>query len=333
MKLQTLIFILIFSTFVFGQKTEVKRPPIIDMHLHAYPADFDLSKSPHPFTGKPPVYKDGTGHIQAVIAEMKRLNIVKGVVSIGNGSPEAVLELTKYAPDMIVPSYGMFLGTNDLPDLKEFEKAFAEKRFPVLGEIGAQYAGLSLSDPKLEPYLAIAEKYDIPVAVHTGTSFPGTPYDPCCPNFRTHFGNPQTIEDALVKHPKLRLYLMHGGAPFMQETIVIMNMYPQVYADVAVIDWIAPRKLFHEYLQMMIKHGFGKRLMFGSDEMRWADTIAMAIDGIESAEFLNEEQKRDIFCNNAARFMKWEGKENPCSDFNRSADTLVRVSAKRENGV
>ena len=62
----------------------------------------------------------------------------------------------------------------------------------------------------------------------------------------------------------------------------------------------------------MIKHGFGKRLMFGSDQMRWAEAIEMAIEGVESADFLSQEQKRDIFCNNAARFMKWEGKDDPC---------------------
>lgn len=251
--------------------------------------------------------------MQAVISEMKRLNVVKGVVD-GTNTEEDVFAWQKYAPDMIVPAFGMFTGgdASVFPDLEKFEKGIAEKRYMVLGEVGAQYAGLSLSDPKLEPYLAIAEKYDIPVGVHTGLSFPGTPYDPCCRNFRTHLGNPQTIEEALVKHPKLRVYLIHGGTPFMQETIAIMNMYPQVYADVAVINWIAPRELFHEYLQTMIKNGFGKRLMFGSDEMRWADSIEMAIDGIESAKFLTEEQKRDIFCNNAARFMRWEGEKNPC---------------------
>lgn len=61
MKLQIFIYILLFSTFVFGQKTDVRRKPIIDMHLHSYSADFDFSKSRHPLTGKLPAYKNGTG--------------------------------------------------------------------------------------------------------------------------------------------------------------------------------------------------------------------------------------------------------------------------------
>jgi predicted TIM-barrel fold metal-dependent hydrolase len=35
----------------------------------------------------------------------------------------------------------------------------------------------------------------------------------------------------------------------------------------------------------------------------------MAIEGIESAKFLTEEQKRDIFYNNAARFLQLEEKK------------------------
>jgi len=45
-------------------------------------------------------------------------------------------------------------------------------------------------------------------------------------------------------------------------------------------------------------------LMFGSDQMVWPETIGMAIEAIESAEFLTAEQKRDVFYNNAVRFLK-----------------------------
>ena len=50
--------------------------------------------------------------------------------------------------------------------------------------------------------------------------------------------------------------------------------------------------------------GLGQRLMFGSDQMLWPEAIGMAVEGIESASFLTPEQKRDIFYNNAARFLR-----------------------------
>jgi predicted TIM-barrel fold metal-dependent hydrolase len=44
--------------------------------------------------------------------------------------------------------------------------------------------------------------------------------------------------------------------------------------------------------------------MFGSDQMFWPNAIGLAIHGIETAAFLTEAQKQDIFYNNAARFYR-----------------------------
>ena len=44
--------------------------------------------------------------------------------------------------------------------------------------------------------------------------------------------------------------------------------------------------------------------MFGSDQMVWPEVIGENIEMIEAAEFLSEEQKRDILYNNAARFLR-----------------------------
>jgi predicted TIM-barrel fold metal-dependent hydrolase len=52
--------------------------------------------------------------------------------------------------------------------------------------------------------------------------------------------------------------------------------------------------------------GFGDRLMFGSDQMIWPESITLAVEGVDSATFLSPEQKRAIFHDNAARFLKLE---------------------------
>lgn len=50
--------------------------------------------------------------------------------------------------------------------------------------------------------------------------------------------------------------------------------------------------------------GYGDRIMFGSDQMIWPGVIEPAIRTIEQAPFLTDAQKRDIFYNNAARFLR-----------------------------
>jgi len=177
-----------------------------------------------------------------------------------------------------------------------------------MAELALPYWGVAPDDPQMEPYWALAEGLDMPVGVHTGLAPPNTPHQ-CCPKFRNSLGNPALLEEVLIRHPKLRVYLMHAGYPYLQETKAIMHMYPQVYADLGAIDWLRPREEFHEYLRALERDGFGKRLMFGSDQMVWPEGIGMAIEGIESASFLTEEQKRDIFYNNAVRFLRLDEKK------------------------
>jgi uncharacterized protein len=49
--------------------------------------------------------------------------------------------------------------------------------------------------------------------------------------------------------------------------------------------------------------------MWGSDQMVWPRTIEVALETIEKAPFLSGEQKRDIFYNNAARFLRLSQEE------------------------
>jgi predicted TIM-barrel fold metal-dependent hydrolase len=64
---------------------------------------------------------------------------------------------------------------------------------------------------------------------------------------------------------------MHGGWPYLQDTIALMSVYPEVYVDVSVINWVIPRAEFHAYLKALVRAGFGKRIMFGSDQMIWPE--------------------------------------------------------------
>ena len=84
----------------------------------------------------------------------------------------------------------------------------------------------------------------------------------------------------------------------------MMYQYPQLYADLSTITWVIPRSAFYDYLKALVRAGLGKRLMFGSDQMRWPEVIGKGIEAIEEAEFLSKEQKRDILYNNAARFLR-----------------------------
>lgn len=283
------------------------REPIIDVHLHAYPPDGAIDGSlANPATGRPAGVANGTAHREACLAEMKRLNVVKGVVSGGDGDRlAAAVRWHEAAPDRFIAAAGV-RGSEDtpLPPLDVLRDAFTKGPLRVLGEVTAQYAGLTLSDPKYTPYLALAEELDVPVAVHMGIGPPRMSQDPCCRGLRAGLGKPLELEDALNRHPKLRLNVMHGGWPYLADTVALMTMYPQVVTDLGAIDWILPRAEFHAYLQGLMRAGLGQRVLFGSDQMYWPEAIGLAVEAVESAPFLSRAQKRDVFHDNAVRFLR-----------------------------
>lgn len=300
---------------VYAWAASPYRGPIIDVHLHSYGAATDTTHPPNPVTGESPAIPAGSNHMAATLAAMRAHHVVLGVVNAGDDDVGSALAWHDAAPGTILAGIG-FDGSaaRPLPDLAKLRADVAAGRYRMMGEIGAEYAGKSLADPLYEPLLALAEQYGLPVGVHTGISSPGISYDPCCRAFRTFYGNPQTIEEVLNRHPKLRIDLMHAGWPYTQETIALMSVYPQVYADLAVIDWIIPRGEFHAHLHALMRAGLGKRLMFGSDQMRWPQAIGMAIEGVNSTPFLTDEQKADIYCRNAARFLGLTGTASPCEE-------------------
>ena len=283
--------------------------PIIDVHMHAYPVDVALPDAlVNPVTGTATTLKNGAAHLQACLAEMKRLNVVKGVVSGGGGDRLAVASHWRDTdPDRFIAAAGI-RGSADtpLPDVAVLRTAFQSGRLRVLGEITAQYAGLTLGDRSYDSYLSLAEEFDVPAAVHMGVGPPGISYDPCCRGFRASLGNPAVLEEALNRHPKLRVNVMHGGWPYLQETIALLSIYPQVNVDLGAIDWMLPRAEFHAYLGGLMRAGFGRRIMFGSDQMYWPEAIGLAVDAVDAAPFLAPAEKRDIFYGNAARFLRLE---------------------------
>ena len=173
----------------------------------------------------------------------------------------------------------------------------------VLAEFAPQYGGLGPAAAELEPYWALANELDLPVGIHMGLGPPGAAYVGY-PDYRMRLSNPLQLEDVLVKYPKLRVYVMHAGWPLLNEMIGLLYAHPQVYVDVAVIDWAIPEPEFHTYLRRLVEAGFSERIMFGSDNMIWPDSFGVAVNRIKSAPYLSDTQKSAILCRNAARFLR-----------------------------
>ena len=300
-------------------------PPIIDMHMHALAAD---EQGPPPMGmctpigefpewdqrrsygeifqerfKKPacadPVWSPTTDEalMRETLAVMERLNVY-GVLS---GSYGQSSKWRKAAPNRFFPAYS-FGNPKDVSPAR-LEQLHRNRELDVMGEVTTQYQGIEPTDPRLEPYWELAERLDIPVQLHVGTGPFGVAYMGAG-GYRARLHSALTVEEVLVKHPKLRIYLAHAGYPMIDDLLALMYAHPQVYVDTGVIVFTQPRAAFYRYLQRIFEAGFGKRVMFGSDQMVWPGVIERSIQVINDAPFLTAEQKRDVLYNNAARFLR-----------------------------
>ncbi len=305
-------------------------PAVIDMHFHADLPDAEgppggkicapyeefAPRDPHEpidaylewFTVHPPcphvltAPTDAAALRDAGIATLKRHD----VLALAGGDAATVEDYRAHADGRILPAIG-FGGDGKLPPLATLRRLHAAGKLKALSEITTQYAGIAPDDPRLEPYFALAEELDIPVGIHLGPGPPGTAYF-ATPGYRAAAGDPLRLESVLVRHPRLRLYAMHAGWPMGDAMIAMLYAHPQLYVDIAVLDWTFPEASFHAYLKRLIDAGFERRILFGSDNMVWPDAIGTAIDRVKALPFLSERQKQLILHDNAARFLRLETK-------------------------
>ena len=299
--------------------------PVIDMHLHAFhmeevppgvpacPGDspgvliptidpgeaFDPSKL-FACNGTPIFAAASDADLRdRSIAALQAHGVRRAVTE---GPVELVADWRKAAPGVILP--GVAFGKATDKSIEELRRLHAAGQLAVLGEVYIQYRGHRADDARYEPYFALAEELDIPVAIHLGEGPPAAARFPGYETYRASMGSPFLLEDVLRRHPKLRIYVMHYGSPFVDHMIAMMFAYPNLYVDDSCTNWSFPRAQFHDALKRMVDAGFEKRILFGSDQMYWPDAIGEAIKSIETAPFLTAAQKRDILYNNAARFLR-----------------------------
>jgi predicted TIM-barrel fold metal-dependent hydrolase len=292
--------------------------PILDAHLHALsangmgPPPVSTCTTPLTFSPRDPREPYNADRFAAcdtvlkspatddeMLAQTLAIMTRYNVTAIASGPIDVVRRWHAAAPERIIPA----LMPNSRTTMAAIRTWVGDGTIRVLGELGFQYQGLLPTDDTPDAYFALAEELDIPVGVHVGPGAPGAPYVGY-PKYEMRLTNPLLYENALTRHPKLRLYIMHAAWPMLDQIIALLYAHPQVYVDISLIDWYVPRKEFHFFLRRLVEAGFEKRIMFGSDQTIWPDALRIAIEGVESADFLTASQKRDIFYNNAARFLR-----------------------------
>src|SRR5688500_7440097 len=265
---------LITNCFMSGLYSQNRPQPVIDMHLHAehikekagticigapfrdlgindpqndYSEVFETALKTNKWADVCLASPGSNDSLKQLTIAALQKNNVYGVTS---GDIETVRQWKKEAPDRILP--GIYWNFNNALQrgltVDSLEKLFRSGEFKVFGEITIQYEGYSPSDTSFDPYLEMAERLDIPVGIHIGCGPPGAPYMGST-RYRARLHSALGLEEALLRHPKLRVYAMHAGWPMLDDMLATLYTHPQLYVDLVAICFMIPKKEFYYYLE------------------------------------------------------------------------------------
>jgi predicted TIM-barrel fold metal-dependent hydrolase len=324
------LLLLLILPWLFGSlsaqdEKKVSHLPIFDVHVHAFKTFPDgvgpmcpwfLSNMPGldpsegfvPFTNLDcvdplPAAKSDEEMQAEVIRRIRDFNMTM----VAFTDAEVLHNWVEAAPPgRIIPGIAVSSATE--MTVEAFRDSLTNGFYKVMAEVAPQYQGLSPSDPSLDLYFAVAEELNIPVGIHMGTGGNGMA-NLTQPKYRASLGNPFLLEDLLARHPKMKIWVMHAGYPMLEEMIALMGANAYVYVDISGFIWSYSLDEVHYYIKRLVQAGFGKRIMYGTDFMLWPRLFETSMGVIEHAQYLSEEQKRDILFNNAVRFFRMDNSQ------------------------
>lgn len=295
---------------VHAERSPVGPQPIIDLHRHT------------PWPAEP----DDTA-IASIRNALRSHNVVSSVLFItgredvalyrSDKNPRLLLSPMFPCPKLTAQRKWCFVETDGpMPDAAWIDQQLSAGSLVGLGELVFNYAGIAPDDPVMTDYWSLAARHDVPAFVHIGRG-PGPGqgprrYDGCCPNYQADLGNPALLRPVLQRHPRLRVVLQHAGFDYVDETLVLLRDFPNVVVDMSVLNSVGPKALHDASLRAFVSAGFADRIVLGSDDQDYAPII----ERIEGADFLTAAQRRGIYYDNAARFLRL-GPATVASDYGR----------------
>lgn len=292
----------VLSVLLFGcahtSSPSTGKQPIIDLHRHA------------PWPGDP----DSTA-LATIQETLRAHNVVSTVLFItgredvahyrGDQNTRILLSPMFPCPQLTAQRKWCSVDTEGpMPDADWINEQLTAGNLSGIGELAFNYAGIAPNDPAMAEYWALAARHDVPAFVHIGRG-PGPGQGPrrhegCCSQYEADYGNPSLLRPVLDRHPRLRVVLQHAGFDYLDETLVLLRDFPDVFIDMSVLNSIGPQPLHDASLRAIVSAGFADRIVLGSDDIDYAPIIKR----IDGAAFLTPGQRRGIYYDNAARFLR-----------------------------
>lgn len=130
------------------------------------------------------------------------------------------------------------------------------------------YAGFHASDAILDPLWQYATQHQLPVLLHTGTTFVAQAPLECT--------LPRHVDPVATRFPEVRIIMAHLGHPYEGEAIVVARKHRNVYCDISALHY-RPFQLYQS-LMLVQEYGVWDKVLFGTDYP--FTTVNATVDGL-----------------------------------------------------
>jgi uncharacterized protein len=163
-----------------------------------------------------------------------------------------VADYVAQAPDRLVG----FLSVDPTQDGWQDELRFGHQELGLRGiKLLPMYAGFFPQDEQLDPLWHYASQHNLPVLLHTGTTFIAQAPIECT--------LPRHLDVAARRFPDCRIILAHLGHPYEGECVAVIRKHANVYADLSAL-YYRPFQLYQS-LMLVQEYGVWHKLLFGTD--------------------------------------------------------------------
>jgi predicted TIM-barrel fold metal-dependent hydrolase len=222
------------------------------------------------------------------------LTTITGETIISNDEVRALVSL---APDR-------FIGFASVDPHREDALSELVRCFETLGLSGLKLNPSSQKfypgDAMMAPIYELCIKYDKPILFHSGLSWE--------PNAPAKYARPLEFEDVALEYPGLRICLAHFGWPWIEETIMLLIKYPNVFTDTSLLYLDSPKDFYEQLFKknmgpLWIDRNFADKVLFGSNTPRFRPVRLR--EGLEKIG-LKPRTLEKILGLNAMNFLKLE---------------------------
>jgi uncharacterized protein len=130
------------------------------------------------------------------------------------------------------------------------------------------YAGFEPHDNSLDPLWAYAQLHNMPVLLHTGTTF--------IAQAPIEYTLPRHLDRVAMRFPGVKIIMAHLGHPYEGECVAVARKHPNVYADISALHY-RPFQLYHS-LMLVQEYDIWDKILFGTDYP--FTTVNATIDGL-----------------------------------------------------